>query len=270
MATIALGESVAPILASKAKSAFLNLALKLGGYLGSTAIGTMAYRKFVSYKRARTMRFRPRTAAYHRRIPWRLMPRQEVHYISTGLGTVVSPIVLNASGSSGGVTCINEVGAGAAYFQRTGRQVKGLYIECDIHVLPPSNAGLTDEVTMALVLDKNQNGTNTGYGTFFNNGENVMGLSMKNIAVAGSRLRVLKMWKCAVAKGPPDQVQRIYFTYKIPPKYALCQFSDDSTTPSIPVTNGINFVTCTLNATAATTTSASVVAAFRYAFYDTA
>jgi len=140
----------------------------------------------VSRKRSRTAisRSRPSVALQVKRI---LAKRVENKYIDNG-ATVVYV-------AGGYVNCINQSAEGSDFFQRIGRHITMKYLQVDILIQPSTLANATsnaDSGFIAIVLDKQPNGTTPSFGSIFDSNNASPGNAFINVALDRNRYRVLK------------------------------------------------------------------------------
>ena len=165
---------------------------------------------------------------------------------------------------------MNAVGAGSSYGNRTGFAIAGKYIQIDWAVYPPSSNTVTDQISFALVYDKQCNAAAPAYADIFDltsSGVVVPGLELKSLAIQADRFVIARRWfsDMTCLTGSTCGCRGRVF-YKIPMALAECRYS--GTAAAVPQTGGWFLAARALSGAGNGASSASLAFMFRFAFLE--
>jgi len=188
--------------------------------------------------------------------------RKEIHYLDSTVSEVPP--------AGGDVLCLNQVGVGSSYVNRTGMAITSRYIQINWVVFPPSTATNYDTISFALVYDKQTNGAAVAYTDIFDTHTAVApvgGLEFKNVSYNGDRFTIVRRWFSDVTSGNGSTCgSRGSVFFKVPPKMMESRFA--GTAAAVPNTGGWLLAFRSERDTANGATSANTLVSWRYAFNE--
>jgi len=185
--------------------------------------------------------------------------RPEQHYIDVANAPALIP-------AGGVLQCINQIASGDDYNQRSGRVVINSYIQYDILVLPPTNAGVNDQYNLAFIWDAQPNNALAAYNQPFDMLTHHIGMEFKNLAQFANRFTILKTIKGSVSEGSPDLPRRYRGFIKLPIKCMRSIYAGAAA--GVPESGAILFGQASFNNTGLAATTCSLTCSFRVGFHE--
>lgn len=105
--------------------------------------------------------------------------------------------------TTGTVYVLNSVAEGTDYNNRIGRKIRSLQIQCDWTIYTTNTTFIPDSGFVALVLDKQPDGTGTGFGNIFDTSANNAGQAFRNTYQYPDRFKVMWIEHFAISSAGP-------------------------------------------------------------------